>query len=139
MAIDGAVSPTRQRRQICRILPDLLRTLRADRVGRHGRVGVLRLTLFLLNFAIPAWVGASELIATSGVGHFPRATPAAKRLSISAPTLPRPSQQGLFSARRHQCTQVCLLVLCPFGDRKKRAGIKNLPIIDRDGDAFTGI
>ena len=55
------------------------------------------------------------------------------------PTPPRPSQQGLLSGRCHQCTQVCLLILRPFCGRKKWAGIKNLPIIDRDGNTFIGI
>jgi hypothetical protein len=45
----------------------------------------------------------------------------------------------LLSGRRLQCAQVYSLVLRPFCDRKKWARIKNLPVIDRDGNAFTGI
>jgi hypothetical protein len=90
---------------------------------------------FLLNFAIPAEVGIRADTKCGNWSFTPRH--AAVNLRSYLPL--RRLQQGLLSRRRHQRIQVCLLVLRPFCDRKKRAGIKNLQVIDRDGDAFTGI
>lgn len=85
-------------------------------------------------------IGPTLAEANSGVGIYAHIKPDGNRLANSArPALRLCRLQRLLPGGCLQCIQVCLLVLRPFFGQKKRAGIKNLPIINRYGNALTRI